>query len=875
MQLAGRDTEIARLAAALEAPGEHPLVVLRGEAGIGKTRLVGVVAEEALRRRFEVLRGTATELEHDVPMGLFTQALSLPVDSESRETRWLQLRTTLERTAGRPVVIVLDDVHWADPTSVELLELLVRRPPDRPHVLVVSMRPGPVADALLAAARAVARGTTVVDVTPLRTEAAETILGEGWTGAERARLVELSGGNPLFLEELARAGRTEAVPPGIMAAVAEELAALDEPARRLVTAGALLGDPFDVDLARRTAELELPVALAAIDVLLSQGLVRGASDLRAFSFRHPLVRSAVYESQAYSDRVAGHARAAEELAAVGALVTEQARHVALTASPGDLESAALLRRAAALVRPGAPTVAADWLLAAKRAMQGTDLTLFSDLAEALVQSGRLDEALAVAEEGLTSGGDDKTRTRFTLVAGTVERLLGRHDASRRRLTRGLDDVAGDSGALKLALALTAYQSGDYDGLRSRAEEALHESGDRLLVGVAASLLALDRRFAGRAAESAELSDRAVAAVRDATEAELAAQAEVLIGAAWALVAIERLEDALTVARRASEAARLAGNGAAEVPLLIAEVLCLGLLGRIAEAAEAADRTELAARLVHNDQSVQWALWMRAWVLLERGDLDTALVAARESVELSARLDATALSAIARTVLGAVLLAVGRSDEAEPMLAAYDVEPGWVCRWAPQLVEAQLALDDRDAATQTAARALGLARESGLSGALAAAFRARAMVTGDPADALAAIDAAEAIDARLDVAQGRLLAGRALSGVERAAAVAQLTEAHRLADAAGARRTADQAARELRGLGRRVGRGGARASAGGIESLSRRERDVAELVAQGLTNKEIAARLFLSEKTIESHLSKAFAKLDVPSRAALAAHVSRG
>ncbi len=679
MQLVGRDTEIARLVAVLEAPGEHPLVVLRGEAGIGKTRLVGVIAEEALRRRFEVLRGTATELEYDVPMGLFTQALSLPVDSESRETRWQRLRSTLERT-GRRVVIVLDDVHWADPTSVELLELLVRRPPDLPHVLVVSLRPGPVADGVLAAARAVARDTTVVEVTRLGREAAETMLGEGWTAAERAGLVELSGGNPLFLEELARAGRTDAVPPSIVAAVSAELAALDEPARRLLNAGALLGDPFDVDLARMTARLELPVALTAIDVLLRRSLVRGATDLRAFSFRHPVVRSAVYEGQPYADRVAGHERAAEVLAAVDAPVMEQARHVAVTASPGDLESAALLRRAAALVRPGAPTVAADWLLAAKRAAQGTDLTLYSELAEALVQSGRLDEALAVAEEGLTGGGVEAERTRLTLVAGTVERLLGRQEASRRRLTRGLGDVTGDPGALKLALALSDYERGDYDGLRRRAEEAFHESGDRLVVGVAAALLALDRQFAGRTAESTELSDRAVAAVQDATEAELTTHAEVLIGAAWALVAIERLEDALTMSRRASQAARRAGNGAVEVPLLIAEVLCLGLLGRTAEATEAADRTELAARLVHNDQSVQWALWMRAWVLLEGGDVDTALLAARESVELAERLDDTALTTIARTVLGAVLLAAGRPGEAEPLLAAYDVEPGWVCRW---------------------------------------------------------------------------------------------------------------------------------------------------------------------------------------------------
>ena len=132
-------------------------------------------------------------------------------------------------------------------------------------------------------------------------------------------------------------------------------------------------------------------------------------------------------------------------------------------------------------------------------------------------------------------------------------------------------------------------------------------------------------------------------------------------------------------------------------MLIAEALSLGLLGRIEDATDAAGRAELAARLTSNDQSVQWALWMRAWVLLDRGDLDEALAAATESVALAAHLDVSALVTIGNAVLGSVLLAAGDPERARPLMAAYDVEPGWICRWSPRLVAAELALGDIEGA----------------------------------------------------------------------------------------------------------------------------------------------------------------------------------
>jgi DNA-binding CsgD family transcriptional regulator len=457
----------------------------------------------------------------------------------------------------------------------------------------------------------------------------------------------------------------------------------------------------------------------------------------------------------------------------------------------------------------------------------------------------------------------------------VERLLGRHDASRRRLERALLR-GGLADEVTIALAVSAFERGDYAEVADRAAAVRH-AADPLVRACATALLAVVLRFAGDTSASEAEATAALAAVRTATDRDFSTHAELTMATSWALLAVERFDDALSVGRLGSQAARSAGNLAGEVPLLLAEVLALGLLGRTAEAADAVDRAELAARMSHSDQSMQWALWMRAWVLLDRDELDGALRCAQESVDLAETLDDSALVVIGRAVLGSVLLAVGRAAEAVPLLAAYDVDPGWTCRWAPRLVEAQLAVGDREAAEATASRATRLSAASGLAGPLAGAALARSMLAVEVEalrEAESAIRHASSIGADLDRAQGHLLAGRATVTTDREAALAHLESARELAFTGGARRAEAAATFELRRLGRRVGRGGSRASgAAGVASLSGREREVADLVARGLTNRQIAAHLFLSEKTIEAHLSRAFAKLGVSGRAALAAAVS--
>ena len=892
MQLAGRGSEKAAVSAALVSvtAGGSRVLVLLGEAGIGKTALLDHAINRAQFQGLETGLGRATEHEADVPLSLFADTLPhalAPSQGDDPGRRWHLFRGLVRQfdrpETSAPLLLAFDDVHWADPASLELLEFLVRRPPAGRHLLVLALRPGPVAESLLTAARSSARVLDLLELAPLTREEAGGLLG-GRTEAEAAELFAASGGNPLLLTELRRAGPGAAIPAGLQAAVAAELRQLGDTARALVAAGAILGDPFVVDTAAGVASLGQTEWTLALDELLQVGLLVPATSPRQFRFRHSVVRTAVYDAMSIGDRLEAHARAVEILEGAAAPPVERARHLAHSALPGDLAAARTLRQAAATLSARAPSISADWLLVAKRVSPPLDVREFSDLAEMLVQSGRLTEALAVTEEGSAFGlGSADDLVRLALAAASVERQLGRHESARRRLVRALEWELSDAREAELlaALALSAYQAGDYEALRSWGQR-LHQLDpeDRVLRAVGHALLAMTLRFDGEPGLSSDHADAAIEQLRNTTDTELAAQAELATCVPWALVAVERFAPAADVSRRAASVARAAGNLSAAVALALPEVLALALHGRLAAADEAALQAETTARLTHNDQATQWALWARAWVLLERGRLREALAAATESVAIAERLDDSALAVVSRTVLGSILLADGRFVQAADLLGAYTLEPTWICRWSPPLVEALLASGRPEAAAAAARRATTLAAASGLQGAVASAHHAAGLVAlaaGDRelalAEALTSIKAALSIEAEHDRAQGHLLAGRAVgSGAE---AIHHLEQGYRLAEQCGAERTRAETVRELRRLGRRVGRGGPRAPGSqGVSSLSPREREIAELVAEGRTNREIAALLFLSEKTVESHLSKAFAKLDVSSRAALAASVAQ-
>ncbi|MGH2715547.1 MAG: ATP-binding protein, partial [Thermoleophilaceae bacterium] len=364
--LVGRREELAVLEGALgEVERSNARAFgLRGEPGIGKSRLLAELGGRAREGGLLVLGGRAAELERDLPFALLVDAFEpLVIGELPRAVRELEgeqlgelvavlpgvgslaeveaapasgerhrvaraVRALLERLAAeRPLALLLDDVHWADPASADVLALLLHRPPRGGVLLGLAMRSrrAPALEGALAAARQ--NGSAeLVELGPLPLEVASELM-PGVGRAARERLHRESGGNPFYLQELARAGHADAdgadragmpgVPRAVQAAMVGELVALPATARRVLEGAAVAGDPFEPELAAVAAEVEEEVALASLDELLKADLVRPTSQPRRFRFRHPLVRRAVYEETGGGWRLGAHARAADRLTARG------------------------------------------------------------------------------------------------------------------------------------------------------------------------------------------------------------------------------------------------------------------------------------------------------------------------------------------------------------------------------------------------------------------------------------------------------------------------------------------------------------------------------------------------------------------------------
>jgi DNA-binding NarL/FixJ family response regulator len=911
VDLVGRDTQWQTIERALEdvRAGSSRVMMVVAEPGVGKTALLEAAAERARAAGLLTLEGRAAEHERDVPFALAVAALDdhvstlhprrvetlgpmlgavLPAAANGHEPpppdaaaaperfRYHRALRSLVELLGRerPVALLLDDLHWADDASVEFIQHLLRRPPRSPHLLVLALRrPSVLMDTAVPTAR-----TEYVFLEPLNHEDSLTLLKDVPDPSLRERIAREARGNPLFLGQLMRfAGLTdEAPPPCILAAVGRELAALPPVARALLDGAAVAGDPFDPELAAIAAGMPIGAAGAPLDELAAAAFVHATGTGRGFAFRHPLIRQAVYGAAPPAWRLAAHERLAEALAERGMGPGVRAHHVEAFARPGDAAAIELLTEAAAAAAETAPSTSARWFAAARRLVPDTDaarrLELRAAEGLALAAAGRLAAGREVIIEVLDALPPEPTPERLALVAACagMEELMGRpSDARRRLLIAYATAPEHEQPALALQLASVAACYGTARQLREwgeRARTAPH------LVGAAEAFVAVGALWEGNADVAHAARARSAAHLRAAGEPSL----EALLSLAMAELLTERYADACATATRGLEVVGRTGHAQLLVPLSCVAAQALTERLDLDAAARYTDDASEGARLQDMPHLQELVLLTRLPLHELRGEWSEAALALEDVAEMLPRLpEGFAVRALRAT---AATLHAERDPERcihelEPLL---DPEVAQPSRLLLTLVRCALALGRLEDAERWSRRCTEYAAAMRLpaSAARGAIARAEVLLACDEVSeavilAHSAGTAAADAGARRDEALARLVAGRALAAAgETERAKATLRAVAEDARRGGAHALVGDAARELRRLGTRIPGPNAATTRTGPDALSERERDISELVARGRSNKEVAAELFLSEKTIESSLTRIYAKLGVRSRVEL-------
>ncbi|MFF5212018.1 helix-turn-helix transcriptional regulator [Streptosporangium sp. NPDC000396] len=951
--LVGRKKEVGILTRALNGlrEGESKIVEIVGDPGVGKTLLLAELRRGAGIRGQVVLSGCASEQERATPLGMVLGAVDdhlgrlgtsphrwigsafadllakfspqlvrsgfPPLTEAGRLRLFRAVRAFLDELAEPDgLVLIFDDVHWADAVSAQLFAHLLRDPPRGPVLLALAYRPRQVSARLRSAlaAAAGARRITSLELGPLSEEEAGELLGPGWSRTHRRMLYQASGGIPFYLEGLA-AGRGEVnrppspgafregfgeLSPWATAALRAELAGLS-PGRLLVArAAAVAGDPFHPELVAELAELPPDQVRAAVDDLAGRDLIRRAGSSAEFFYRHPTVRQMVYETTDPEWRLAAHARAAAALVDRGASVVSCARHLELVARAGDERAAATLVEAASRTVSRAPVEAAHWLRSALRLLPDSAeissrrVDLMIAFAKALAASGRLDESGDALREVVRRLPREQKGRRAHVVAlwAMMERLLGRHTKVRAFVRRELETLsssgdAPETAALKLEL-IAASLLGDA-GFSDKAQlkelvTAVDSHPDPVLRAAALALATLADYATGPADETDAVLSQAARLMDKLSDEQLARRIDAVVWVGWGEIYGDRYTRALRHLSRGLHLARSSGSGSSLPRLLVAMARLHTMMGRLPEAADFVDEALEAAWLSGSDDLRTMALTVQCQFAVARGDLETALRAGTHATEMANWVKGRWWEFAWVALAEARLLA----GDAQGCIEAVEVVgggPGLPAVFAatrPEVFElltrAELAAG-RPGRAEVWAEHAEAAAERGTASARAFASLARSQTLTALAPA-AAVEHAMAAAAtftrlgrRMEVGRVRLVAGLAhIVAGQQTRARAEIGRAEALFEESGARLLLERARQEQRRLVERAAQPPSKE--GRLTLLTRREMQVAALVSKGHTNRQIAQRLGVTDKTVEAHLARVFGKLGVDSRASVAVLVAQ-
>ncbi|MDD7939972.1 AAA family ATPase [Actinomycetospora lutea] len=899
--------------------GEGGLLLVEGDAGIGKTTLVRAARDLARGRDLPVAGARGAELERDLAFGVARELLAPVVGPAGSGAAAAVLSPSappaagvdlfavlhalywavVDRAAQGPLVLTVDDVHWCDLPSLRFLAYLARRLEGLPVALLVAGRPVTLDPARTEVLDAVARepGVRVLRPAPLSPAGTRTlitdVLGTPESGFEDA-CRRATGGNPFLLGELLadlrRTGTTPrdtevdrvaaAVPREVERSVRTRLATLGPEAASLARAAAVLGDGVHP---RRAAELAglSPVHAGTVgDALVTARVLaprRGSTDL---TFLHPLVRSAVEAGVGPSEWAEAHRRAVEVLVAAGVDGDGLVRHLLAARPTGDPVVVDALRAAArrAAAR-GVPESAVTLLRRALDEPPAPDVrpAILLELGTAEMRAGD-PAALAHLVTAADEAGDVDARAIATLPLARALLHAGQSVEAVRRMVAVLEELeAGDprgegERALELEAELLTVATQNPAtrpvvearlARRSRDPEPTTRGGCVLLAALAVEEVIVE----GSRARALALAESALSTgilLQEPVMARLPAVGITLTFAGRPAQAVAMWDEALE---------RLRGLGDVRNT-----ALATAFRGQAAtftgDLAAALADTRLAVELTEGDPSQAltrgFAVAWLADVLSDHDEADAAEDLLTAHAPLFAMPSAGSYLMLAR---GRLRLAQGRFEEAEQDLresgrrvGATGSRGGAVFRWRPPLALALAGQGETREARDVAEQALAAAERWGAplpwAEALSVAGRVAPGADGLPR-LRRAVEVAEPVP--VERARALLALGEALRRRDGGAGAREvLREALDVALERSVRSVARRAHDELVAAGARP----RRLRSSGADALTPTERRVATAAAGGATNRAVAQALFVSEKTVETHLGSVYRKLGITARSQL-------
>ncbi|MGV0792927.1 helix-turn-helix transcriptional regulator [Mycolicibacterium sp. XJ1819] len=901
-----RPAEFRTVVEFLDSTARQPSgLVIDGEAGIGKTTLWLAGVEKARERGFRVFSARAAEAETALTYAAVADLLAdvdQAVIAALPDVQRLAVDRVLLRATGAgpptdegvvaaavaaivdrlaedaPVLVAVDDVQWLDASSQSVVTFAVRRFSGRVGLLFTERTAHEGPSAAQGLQLAIPDGVRTVHVGPLSLGGLHALvserLGRSFPRPTMVRIADISGGNPFYALELARAieaGAKESLLPATLAELMRQrIGRLRDETQDLLLAAACAAAPTVGLLAQVTGT----TTERAVD-LLGEAKAKGiiAIDGDSVRFTHPLLARSVYTDATPGARRAMHRALSETLEPLEV----RARHMALAAASADPDTLQALDDAAAVAsQRGAPSTAAE-LLDLAIGLGGDAPTRRIRAADHCLHAGDLERAYTLLDSIIDRipPGIERAMALNLLAAMRIH-----HNSFTRAvsmLEEALDNTEGDREVRVRTLLLLSYarlNAGEFAEALQNVERAASYSedvGDPDLTSQVLAVRATIACMCGRGVDLGSLR-RALALEEPNSDAPIAfrASANNALMLAWVGRLDESSELLAEVRRRCIE------RGAETDLIFVAVFSALTEIwrGRYDEAARVAAETVERAQQLGGDHMRIIAMTVSAAVAAYAGDQAKTREKAAGAIDLAYRCQSPRLADWASVSLGFLEVSLGRYEQAvqalKPLTARFELLPGTeiiTVGYAPDAIEALIALGRADEAEPMIEALESNGRLVDRPWMLATGARGRSLLLAARGDIGAACEMAEqalAHHKRLPMpfehARTQLLLG-------------QLQRRHRKKDAA--RKTLTKALQTFESLGAPLWADRARAelerftiTSGKTEGLTPAERRVAELAAKGMTTRDVATALFISPKTVEANLARIYRKLGIKTRAEL-------